>query len=793
MTIDLDELKPLTTRHGPARGKALENRWIDSIGGQDTIRKKIITNADGSTTLVHTRGPGTQPEVITSPPKLTEIIKDIRTFVFNTYTALSAVVANYRITLTNALAVGKLTACYSVFPYRTKVKKFTSSLWNDVCRLDHDDTNGLTTVKVNSFKDFLLGVETMQIPYVGIDALPHWFIEGGAYNAALTADASRSPLFVSTYSRVYSFNSFKSDDVLGVGPSCFQIKEYITPSYVGFMATTTSAGRSLSDDGVFTYSGSTLLPNENDEDTTDGGIFAWAKIKVTPSPPFLQEIGAWADAWDLGARTIASVPAMVYDDTFSIEHAQVPVFYGSKSWYHVPDGQAWPSAKYLEVEYGAIVLPNRTSTLTANRATASVDKTFSGSAFAGSGVELKTTFTATGSYEGERATGTITTWWEGSGFVNTSLADVTTGGYNTVFNGSLAERGSSSHTTMVMQAVAALPVTTLFRSEVIQSAESKNNDYRVANDYETGVWGSNYLGTSDWFYYNTFPMRGDGWEPARRSLWGQTMYNPADPAHPENIARNAAADALVESYNGRMVDAYPAFPLMTLRQESYVRNTVVFTAETIDYIYADIDEEVFIYLRTSLSYQYKTIDGTAYQKSYSLSAEYVLSTRHGGGTYPVGSTAIEEPFVSFLTTFVSPGENLGIGGGIGAYHAHFLPIPIFAPVFMEQGSCPWVSYTTKAEEYSGTPPEIHVDFTLQAAKYSTVALYAGMKYSGTVGFVPHQFLNLYQRYLKQPGPPTRNYGLFAQMFGTPTRIQFSNVGGSPYDFSEDIKLQLSRI
>ena len=793
MTIDLDDLKPLTARHGTARGKSLENQWIGAIGGQDTIRKKFITGADGMTTQVHTRGPGTQPEVITTEPTVDVVAKEIRTFVFNIYTAVVAVVANYRITLTNALSVGRLTACYSVFPYRTKVKRRVSERWNDVCRLDHDDLTGLTTVKVNSFADFLSGVSTMQIPYVGIDALPHWFIEGWAYRAALVSDVNRSPLFVSTNSRVYSFNSFKSDDVLGLGPACFQIKEYITPSYVGLMASTMSAGRRLSDDGVFTYSGSTLLQNEIDEDTIDGGVFAWAKVKVMPIAPFLQETGSWADGWNIGARTIAQIPAMEYDDTFSIAYAAVPVFYGSKSFFYFPDGQSWPGVKYLEADYGAITLPNRADTITSKRATASVNKTFTGSAFAGSGVELKTTFTATGNYEGERATGTITTWWEGAGFVNTSLADVTISSPSVVFEGGVAERESNSHTTMTMEALARLPVTILFRSEVIQSAESKNNDYRVANDYETGVFGANYLGVADWFYYNTFPMRGDGWAPLRRALWGHILLNPADPDHPENAALNAAAVALVDSYNGRMVDAYPAFPMMTLNRQNYVTTNVLFTAETIDYVYADIDEEVFIYLHTTLSYQYASTDGAAYGKVYSLAAEYVLSTRHGGGSYAVGSTTIEEPFVSFITNFVSPGENLGLGGGIGAYHAHFLPVPLFAPVFMEQGSCPWVSYTTKAEEYAGTPPEIHVDFTLQAAKYSTVALYTGMKYSGTVGFVPHQFLNLYQRYLKQPGPPTRNYGLFAQMFGTPTRIQFSNVGGSPYDFSSDIKLQLSRI
>lgn len=77
-------------------------------------------------------------QVITTEPTVDVVAKEIRTFVFNIYTAVVAVVANYRITLTNALSVVRLTACYSVFPYRTKVKRRVSERWNDVCRLDHD-------------------------------------------------------------------------------------------------------------------------------------------------------------------------------------------------------------------------------------------------------------------------------------------------------------------------------------------------------------------------------------------------------------------------------------------------------------------------------------------------------------------------------------------------------------------------------------------------------------------------------------------------------------------------------
>lgn len=55
-----------SVRNGPAVGKSGENRMLQAMGGQDTIKKRYQTNLDGSTTMAHTRGPGSQPEFITT-------------------------------------------------------------------------------------------------------------------------------------------------------------------------------------------------------------------------------------------------------------------------------------------------------------------------------------------------------------------------------------------------------------------------------------------------------------------------------------------------------------------------------------------------------------------------------------------------------------------------------------------------------------------------------------------------------------------------------------------------------
>lgn len=56
-------------REGGTIGLANENRMLQKVGGANTIRKTFQNNADGSTTMLHTRGSGTKPEFITDIKK----------------------------------------------------------------------------------------------------------------------------------------------------------------------------------------------------------------------------------------------------------------------------------------------------------------------------------------------------------------------------------------------------------------------------------------------------------------------------------------------------------------------------------------------------------------------------------------------------------------------------------------------------------------------------------------------------------------------------------------------------
>lgn len=55
------------SRSGPSVGHAIEERLIDKMGGEDTIRKTYYYGEEG-VTRVHTRGPGSRPEIYTEKP-----------------------------------------------------------------------------------------------------------------------------------------------------------------------------------------------------------------------------------------------------------------------------------------------------------------------------------------------------------------------------------------------------------------------------------------------------------------------------------------------------------------------------------------------------------------------------------------------------------------------------------------------------------------------------------------------------------------------------------------------------
>lgn len=64
---------PMRQTEGPEPGRAAKRKMLAKVGGPETIRKDFQTNADGSVTMCHTRGSGTQPEFITDGTTANEV------------------------------------------------------------------------------------------------------------------------------------------------------------------------------------------------------------------------------------------------------------------------------------------------------------------------------------------------------------------------------------------------------------------------------------------------------------------------------------------------------------------------------------------------------------------------------------------------------------------------------------------------------------------------------------------------------------------------------------------------
>jgi hypothetical protein len=794
-----DILKPLRVRQGPSQGDSIELRMVEKIGGPETIRKTYRTNADGSTTRAHTRGQGTFPEIITEKraeidPEVTA--SDSRTFVFNTYGSWLGVVSNYHVTIKNNLIVGQ--SGYNVSPRRTKVNSIKSSKWNDVWRIDKDWATGETTFKINGFDSFYSGVSGSSIkltslPDFGPSAIPFFVLQDGKYEAALSEDATRSPLFVGSNNG--------TSYVASLTPSGAEKER----QYAGGVTDLAGlCGMRVTDTGRFHFGSAAFYYGSSDFDTLAGVDTYWSAIDVSAQSPFINTHGYGVSEIMLGTLPeFSAVPAR-FAGTFSAGIESVPLLRRGRTQVVVQTPESSGiSILQLGADWGnTLFSTGRTPDLETIEMTCGVDDRIEGTITSGGGVSLKTSFEVNGSYKNsEVPNGEIYAFsdYTGQGLVHFYF--LTPLGYtqSLVYDGSRRDTTSTAKTKLRMKALSALPESTILLVDTVTTASVSVRDEREAYDYETGVYGTAREDFSEPGYYYEFfhPTIPTPFYPIEFRAWANAPFcNGSQPSCITSFPTYTLSNAhsIIDPKQVSNTETYEMNIKYLSRVYTIANTSTVMSVETIDYIYADIDEEVFVYLKTTLSYKLSTANGST-SESASLTAQVILNSRFGSTSVSVPVPAIQFCAIDLLGRFVAGDvSEYHLTDTVGHYHRNYAPVQVFSPVFMEQGNCPWVSYTTKAEEVIGTAPEIHVDFTVRAEKYSTVAGYVGMRYTGTVAFVPHQFLHIHQRYIKHTrGLTDYNFGLWAAMFSNPIRLQFSNVGGNPQEFSSDIKLQNSRI
>lgn len=135
-----------------------------------------------------------------------------------------------------------------------------------------------------------------------------------------------------------------------------------------------------------------------------------------------------------------------------------------------------------------------------------------------------------------------------------------------------------------------------------------------------------------------------------------------------------------------------------------------------DYVYADIDEDIFL----TFEVHYTTVRvnslitrgaGIAFDSqrgSAGITVKYVLSVRGKKHEFVVYSGSIptaKNPADRRDNPLLTPNYAINTWGLPGA--------GLFSPVFMAQGNCQNVAYTTKLEQARGAAEQVYFDFTLK--------------------------------------------------------------------------------
>jgi hypothetical protein len=276
------------------------------------------------------------------------------------------------------------------------------------------------------------------------------------------------------------------------------------------------------------------------------------------------------------------------------------------------------------------------------------------------------------------------------------------------------------------------------------------------------------------------------------------VYLPADPVYTAKglaattagiAAYNAAAIAgatgrSISGFGSGVIDHldYPAETGYANRSDSIVTNL---TAR--DYIYVDPDEGVSLCLLTTVSHT-KTnsqttilgtseMPGTWASASTDIRIEYVLNVRDTQTIIPVyHNPSAWGPDITFghVEEFGSDGHWYQSFSGA---HIPGAPEISFSPMYMSQGKCPWIAYTTLAEEAAGVTPEFYIDLKIMAVHNGTVGNVGLAQYDDVVSFLPRHLYKLFSNYLGAFSPT----GVWeSDIFPAPTHISMALGIANPW-------------
>ena len=264
----------------------------------------------------------------------------------------------------------------------------------------------------------------------------------------------------------------------------------------------------------------------------------------------------------------------------------------------------------------------------------------------------------------------------------------------------------------------------------------------------------------------------------------------------QNAYRTEQLALSIAQYNDLNVNASLTGPFNEGFKDSspsHYYDTTAITITSRDYVYADIDEGVFIYLET-----------TAERAIYIEDLKQTLAMLAGENA--AADSDIHSFHAKFVFSFRGADFVFGEVGPVNTHPSGVMPnpvgteyvfsqvprvptpTPVFCPPYTQQGNCPYIAYTTRDEEAAGATPEVYVDF-------SVLPVFQTMNdVDGVVQFPAYQ--------------ASLSYGLMAQapdvwlneLFPKPARIQFCNGVEGPWQTqlgkgfeTPAVKVEITRI
>jgi hypothetical protein len=787
----------LPTYEGNRPGRNEVRKAEMEAGGMDGTRRVDWTDAQGVEYVLNTRNG--MPTVSAKVPVVAAVEppeEQIRTFVFSIFGSTLATIANKQGSGLFAQVINKVVAAasYIVNSLRTDT---VLNKWKDVVRMDGS-------------KLYIDASETVPIVTASISAdhdrssLPYVDVTSGSYLTSCVGDSTRSVLF-------FSKEGQNVTKVVSVATDGSQKSEVAAANRNYWFAKSSAGTRIKQQYGEFWFYFAFVHYDSYNVKVRH----SWSRILAEKGSPYLSQLGFYSLDYEVKHDPLVvadyginytNTNTNVAENYTGVPGIIVHVLGPKISGIYCSDFVNWTIRwhEVWDIRDGAPIGPltaasySKTGLSRTRTGGGTTNGSIVGYGYVGSEIQLSLNATL------------VSSWSYNTRDVTMA---VTSGGTNTIGGMDKIAVSASNTVASVLLSCANSDIGNL-SSVVVTTTTSADEDY---SDRPVGVVGSQSG------YGSVFDRYSNEYDEASYNAKKATLE-----------AVGYGQGIVYEKYNP--VPTRSTNPLIC----NFNINAVI---ETKDYLFADLDEKVFLYLHmritsdqdevwktgstpTDIPYPSATrywVAGANVKDSTDTACrmviEYVLEFRGSTYKFPLyDDTSFTPPKIELRqihsTSFGSV-ASLGaaaFGAHSCVYHPSYKPLPVFNPPFMNQGNCPYLSHTTLAEEAAGAEREIYIDFpvSIRGDSGGEQTSFSGTKYDGVVPYLPYQLTKAFRRYIMgedytdkvsfPPWPVSQNAGLWTYIFpATPYRIQFCNGAIGPWanklpsSFSGNPQLDLSRI